>query len=86
MLRAIIHQETKNGFKMSYKPEWRLEDMKRVKLLNIWYLEDGRNNPEHPQHALFTGLAQKYKNRHNLEIDHVSAPKQEVNGRSIYSS
>ena len=71
---------------MTYKTEWRLEDERRVKLLNIWYLEDGRNNLEHPQHALFTGLAQKYKNRHNLEIDTVSAPKQEVNGRSIYSS
>ena len=86
MWRVIIHQEIRNGFDMSYKSEWRLEDERRVKLLNIWYLEDGRNNTEHPQHALFTGLAQKYKNRHNLEIDTVSPPEQEVNGRSIYSS
>tara|TARA_B100000214_G_scaffold298677_1_gene228701 strand:- start:301 stop:492 length:192 start_codon:yes stop_codon:yes gene_type:complete len=55
----------------NYVPNWRAEDEKRVKLMNIWYTEDGRHNKSHPSHGLFTGLAQKYKNRQNLEIDSV---------------
>tara|TARA_Y100001973_G_scaffold46219_1_gene68910 strand:+ start:342 stop:524 length:183 start_codon:yes stop_codon:yes gene_type:complete len=54
---------------MSYDTRWIKEDEKRMKLLNIWYLEDGRNNPDHPQHGVFTGLAEKYKNRQNVEVD-----------------
>ena len=33
----------------------------RVKWLNELYLYDGRDKREHPQHGLFTGLAQKYQ-------------------------
>ena len=42
----------------SFGRDWIQENERRVKLLNIWYLEDGRENPNHPQHGLFTGLAQ----------------------------
>ena len=53
---------------MSYKAEWRKEDEKRNKLMDIWYLEDGRKNPNHPMHGIYTGLAEKYKNRQNEEV------------------
>ena len=33
----------------------------RQKWLNELYLYDGRDKREHPQHGLFTGLAQKYQ-------------------------
>jgi len=33
----------------------------RVTWLNQLYLYDGRDKREHPQHGLFTGLAQKYQ-------------------------
>jgi len=41
----------------SFGKDWNEENKRRVKLLSIWYLEDGRDNPEHPQHGLYTGLA-----------------------------
>lgn len=28
--------------------------------LDSWYVRDGREDPEHPQHSLYTGLAEKY--------------------------
>jgi hypothetical protein len=41
----------------SFGKDWIAENQRRVKLLSIWYLEDGRDNPEHPKHGLYTGLA-----------------------------
>lgn len=29
-------------------------------MLDYLYFRDGRDNPDHPQHSLYTGLAQKY--------------------------
>lgn len=29
--------------------------------LEAWYLADGRDDPAHPMHSLFTGLAMKYR-------------------------
>lgn len=28
--------------------------------LDRWYEQDGRHDPSHPQHAHYTGLAEKY--------------------------
>ncbi len=33
---------------------------KRQKRLDALYVKDGRYRPEHPQHGLYTGLAEKY--------------------------
>ena len=38
--------------------EWREENANRCKRMAIWYEEDCRNNPEHPKHGVYTGLAQ----------------------------
>ena len=45
----------------SYEADWRKdleENQKRVKLQDIWYVEDGSHEPNHPKHGLYTGLAQ----------------------------
>ena len=42
----------------SFGEDWIKENHNRVKLMKIWYTEDGRDNPEHPMHGLFTGLAE----------------------------
>lgn len=34
----------------------------RMKWMRELYLLDGRDQLDHPQHGLFTGLANKYKN------------------------
>ena len=34
----------------------------RVKLLDALYVHDGRDNPNHPFHATFTGLFMQYAN------------------------
>ena len=34
----------------------------RIKWLNALYDLDGRDNPDHPQHGLYTGLHQRYIN------------------------
>jgi len=35
----------------------------RVKWLNHLYVRDGRDNPDHEFHGVYTGLALKYRNR-----------------------
>lgn len=46
---------------MTYQPEWRTVDEQRVRVLDCLYLIDGRANKDHPLHATYTGLWQKYK-------------------------
>ena len=38
---------------------WPEENVRRVKQMAIWYEQDGRDNPEHPQSGTYTGLAAK---------------------------
>lgn len=40
----------------------RIEEQKRQKRLEDWYEKDGRADKDHPLHALYTGLAEKYNN------------------------
>lgn len=49
---------------MTYKTEWRKEDELRVISLDCLYLIDGRQDPDHPQHSLYTGLWLKYRQDH----------------------
>jgi hypothetical protein len=35
----------------------------RQRQLNEWYEKDGRGDKNHPMHSLYTGLAEKYKNK-----------------------
>lgn len=37
-----------------------IEQQKVQERLESWYLKDGRDNPEHPLHSVYTGLAEKY--------------------------
>lgn len=48
--------------------EWIEEQDKRVAYLRRLYILDGRDNPSHPMHSLYTGL---YQNRQNvlMELD-----------------
>jgi hypothetical protein len=39
-----------------------VEELKRQERLERLYVEDGRDNPEHPFHALYTGLHQQTLN------------------------
>lgn len=39
-----------------YNTQWRKEDELRVLLLDCLYIIDGRENSDHPQHGLYTGL------------------------------
>lgn len=36
------------------------EQNARQELLESWYVQDGREDPSHPLHASYTGLAEKY--------------------------
>jgi hypothetical protein len=38
--------------------EWRVENERRVAYLERLYILDGRDDPHHPQHSLYTGLLQ----------------------------
>ena len=38
---------------------WLRENERRQKLMDIWYIECGRQNKDHPNHATFTGLAKE---------------------------
>lgn len=31
--------------------------------LEAWYEQDGRHDPGHPMHALYTGLAEQYRDK-----------------------
>tara|TARA_R100000458_G_C8270013_1_gene244761 strand:- start:1550 stop:1762 length:213 start_codon:yes stop_codon:yes gene_type:complete len=42
----------------SFGEDWIKENENRVKLMNIWYSEDGRHAKDHPMHGLFTGLSE----------------------------
>jgi hypothetical protein len=37
-----------------------IEQQKIQDRLEAWYVEDGRDNPEHPLHSFYTGLAEKF--------------------------
>ena len=38
------------------------QDSERQELLERLYHEDGRDNPDHPMHALYTGLYEQHIN------------------------
>jgi hypothetical protein len=38
---------------------WLRENERRQKLMDIWYIECGRQNKDHPNHATYTGLAKE---------------------------
>lgn len=40
-----------------------IEEQKRQDRLDAWYEKDGRKAKDHPMHALYTGLAEKYMNK-----------------------
>ena len=40
-----------------------IEQEARQALLDSWYEQDGRHDPAHPDHCLYTGLAEKYGQR-----------------------
>lgn len=40
-----------------------IADQERQDKLEEWYELDGRKDKSHPQHSLYTGLAQKYGNK-----------------------
>ena len=33
----------------------------RVRIMDEWYKKSGRDNPEHPMHGIYTGLAKEYE-------------------------
>lgn len=39
-----------------------IEEQKRQERLDSWYEQDGRHDQNHPLHARYTGLADKYLN------------------------
>jgi len=45
---------------MPYDPTWRIEDERRQEWLERCYQNDGRRNPDHPKHSLYTGLIEKW--------------------------
>jgi hypothetical protein len=45
---------------MTYQPEWKAEDEQRIQTMEALYIADGRQNKEHPDHSLYTGLWQKH--------------------------
>jgi hypothetical protein len=49
----------------SYGAEDHVEQMNRVHRLNKLYIEDGREDKNHPMHGLFTGLFQQSKSTKN---------------------
>ena len=42
---------------------WRDENARRVKQMDIWFKQDGRDKPDHPQAGTYTGLAAKYSEK-----------------------
>jgi hypothetical protein len=42
------------------------QDNKRQELLERLYHEDGRDNPDHPMHSLYTGLYERHINQSSL--------------------
>lgn len=46
--------------------EWIKEQDDRIKYLNRLYVLDGRDDPDHPMHSLYTGL---YQNRQAVLIE-----------------
>jgi len=52
--------------KLEMGPKFVKEQRERVQRMQNLYVLDGRHRPEHPQHGLFTGLADKAK---ELEAD-----------------
>lgn len=48
---------------MTYQQSWRAEDEERVKTLDLLYMTDGRNDPNHQHHSTYTGLWELYKDR-----------------------
>jgi len=44
-----------------------IEQMDRQKRLNEWYEKDGRHDKSHPFHSLYTGLAEKYMNKEEVQ-------------------
>lgn len=42
------------------------EDNARQELLEQLYHEDGRDKPDHPMHALYTGLYEQHLNRSSV--------------------
>tara|TARA_Y100001938_G_scaffold142571_1_gene214074 strand:+ start:594 stop:797 length:204 start_codon:yes stop_codon:yes gene_type:complete len=52
-------------------PAWVKEQAERQAKLNELYREDGRDDPKHPYHSLFTGLAkQSEENQAWLKKEH----------------
>lgn len=45
------------------------EQLKRQERLNMWYEMDGRHDKNHPMHALYTGLAEKYMDKEEVQKD-----------------
>ena len=50
-----------------YDPFWKEEDERRVLEMEQWYEKDGRSDPSHPMHALYTDLNRKYGKRSNID-------------------
>lgn len=46
-----------------YMPEWNDEDHARMLRMEELYKADGRDNPDHPFHMLYTGLRQQLEQR-----------------------
>jgi hypothetical protein len=42
------------------------QDNERQELLEHLYHEDGRDNPDHPMHSLYTGLYEQHINQSSL--------------------
>jgi hypothetical protein len=42
------------------------QDNERQELLELLYHEDGRDNPDHPMHSLYTGLYEQHINQSSL--------------------
>lgn len=40
-----------------------IEQNQRQDLLEAWYEADGRHDRSHPQHGLYTGLAEQYRDQ-----------------------
>lgn len=45
-----------------------IEEQKRQEQLDEWYEKDGRSDKKHPMHSLYTGLADKYMNKENENV------------------
>ena len=48
-----------------YDPFWKEEDERRVLEMEQWYQKDGRSDPSHPLHDLYTNLNKKYGKKFN---------------------